>query len=85
MSVEEYGDQELTDSPRAEATRDLELELQHPTIIISSSPSPVGNQTSSRVGTPLLRPSASVSSTVTSQVFLPEAFTRSFSVPARRE
>ncbi|KAG5546271.1 hypothetical protein RHGRI_018446 [Rhododendron griersonianum] len=85
MSVEEYDDQELTDSPKAEAATDLEIELQPHTIIISSSPSPVGNQTSSRVGTPLLRPSASVSSTVSPQVFQPEAFTRSFSVPARKE
>ncbi|KAI8552614.1 hypothetical protein RHMOL_Rhmol06G0280500 [Rhododendron molle] len=85
MSVEEYDDQELTDSPKAEAATDLEIELQPHTIIISSSPSPVGNQTSSRVGTPLLRPSASISSTVSSQVFQPEAFTRSFSVPARKE
>ncbi|XP_058218297.1 MLO-like protein 11 [Rhododendron vialii] len=85
MSVEEYDDQELTDSPKAEAATDLEIELQPHTIIISSSPSPVGNQTSSRVGTPLLRPSASVSSTVSPQVFQQEAFTRSFSVPARKE
>ncbi|KAF7141305.1 hypothetical protein RHSIM_Rhsim06G0196900 [Rhododendron simsii] len=82
MSVEEYDDQELTDSPKAEAAMDLEIELQPHT---SSSPSPVGNETSSRVGTPLLRPSASISSTVSPQVFQLEAFTRSFSVPARKE
>ncbi|KAH7860662.1 hypothetical protein Vadar_016476 [Vaccinium darrowii] len=49
MSVEEYDDRELIDSPRANAAADLEIELQPPAIIISSSPSPVGNETSSRV------------------------------------
>ncbi|KAF5949722.1 hypothetical protein HYC85_011715 [Camellia sinensis] len=67
LSVEE-DDQRLLDSPRAGAHgAATEIELQPHTIIIPSSPSPFANETSSRAGTPLLRPSASVSSTVSVQ------------------
>ncbi|THG20393.1 hypothetical protein TEA_013235 [Camellia sinensis var. sinensis] len=85
LSVEE-DDQRLLDSPRAGAHgAATEMELQPHTIIIPSSPSPFANETSSRAGTPLLRPSASVSSTVSSKNLHLEAFTRSTSEPNRRE
>ncbi|GMP52898.1 hypothetical protein CsSME_00018556 [Camellia sinensis var. sinensis] len=85
LSVEE-DDQRLLDSPRAGAHgAATEIELQPHTIIIPSSPSPFANETSSRAGTPLLRPSASVSSTVSSKNLHLEAFTRSTSEPNRRE
>ncbi|KAL7218234.1 hypothetical protein ACSBR2_011498 [Camellia fascicularis] len=85
LSVEE-DDQRLLDSPRAGAHgAATEIELQPHTIIIPSSPSPFANETSSRAGTPLLRPSASVSSTVSSKNLRLETFMRSTSEPNRRE
>ncbi|KAA8523878.1 hypothetical protein F0562_010301 [Nyssa sinensis] len=81
LSVEE-DDHQLLDSPRAAPDACTEIELQ-PHIIISTNPSSVANETSSRVGTPLLRPCASVSPSVMSS-FEPEGITRSSSMPARR-
>ncbi|ESW05351.1 hypothetical protein PHAVU_011G172300 [Phaseolus vulgaris] len=51
LSIEE--DDQLIDAP--------EVELQ-PVTAVTSTPSPIANETSSRVVTPLLRPSASISS-----------------------
>ncbi|CAK9183028.1 unnamed protein product [Ilex paraguariensis] len=82
LSVEE-DDHQLLDSPRVAHGAGREIELQ-PSTIITASPAGVANETASRAGTPLLRPSASVSSTV-SLGFLPEGFTRSSSMPVRRE
>lgn len=82
MSLEEDDDRQLFDEPTNPADACTEIELQAaPTIIISP---PVANETSSRVGTPLLRPSASVSSSSTAN-FNIGAFSRCTSMPARRE
>ncbi|KAI6690392.1 hypothetical protein NL676_027220 [Syzygium grande] len=82
MSLEEDDDRQLFDEPTNPADACIEIELQAaPTIIISP---PVANETSSRVGTPLLRPSASVSSSSTAN-FNIGAFSRCTSMPARRE
>ncbi|XP_057513555.1 MLO-like protein 11 [Actinidia eriantha] len=84
MSLEE-DDHQLLDSPRTTHNTGPEIELQPHTITITTSPSPVAaNETSSRVGTPLLQPSASVSSTVASSIFQTEVITRSLSMPVRR-
>ena len=84
MSLEE-DDHQLLDSPRATHITGAEIELQPHTITITTSPSAIAaNETSSRVGTPLLQPSASVSSTVASNIFGPEVITRSSSMPVRR-
>uniref|UniRef100_A0A5B7AND2 MLO-like protein n=1 Tax=Davidia involucrata TaxID=16924 RepID=A0A5B7AND2_DAVIN len=82
LSIEE-DDHQLLDSPRAAPGAGTEIELQPP-IIIATSPSSVANETSSQAGTPLLRPSASVSTRVMPG-FEPEGFTRSYSMPVRRE
>lgn len=80
ISVEEFDHREL-DSPRAGLTRGEGLEIELP---------PRGNfpfaanENSSRAGTPLLRPCASVSSSA-SPSFVPETITRSASLPAQRE
>ncbi|KAL3820952.1 hypothetical protein ACJIZ3_006857 [Penstemon smallii] len=72
LSVEEYDDSQLLDSPRfAHQEKSAEIELQQVTTI---------NETSSRVGTPLLRPSASISSPVSLRI-LPEMIPRSSSMP----
>ncbi|XP_030441111.2 MLO-like protein 11 [Syzygium oleosum] len=82
MSLEEDDDRQLFDEPTNPVDACTEIELQAaPTIIISP---PVANETSSRVGTPLLRPSASVSSSSTAN-FNTGAFSRCASMPARRE
>lgn len=61
MSVEEYDDHELIDSPRFAPKSAAEIELQQTAIAISDQSPPAANESSTRVGTPLLRPSASVS------------------------
>ncbi|KAK4484891.1 hypothetical protein RD792_007494 [Penstemon davidsonii] len=72
LSVEEYDDSQLLDSPRfAHQEKSADIELQQVTTI---------NETSSRVGTPLLRPSASISSPVSLRI-LPEMIARSSSMP----
>ncbi|XWS09967.1 hypothetical protein CRYUN_Cryun39dG0035400 [Craigia yunnanensis] len=84
MSLEE-DDHQLIDIHEAGNGADTEIELQPPPNIISS-PSPVANETSSRVGTPtpLFRPSASISASTISS-FQEEDFQRSSSMPVRRE
>lgn len=89
VSVEEYDNHEL-DSPRAglDPGPGLEIELQSHSVLMpesDGSDSPlVVNENSSRVGTPLLKPSASVSSAA-SPSFVPEIVTRSSSLPAHAE
>ncbi|KAM7495470.1 hypothetical protein LguiB_030079 [Lonicera macranthoides] len=82
LSVEE-DDHQLLYSPRAfHGAAVTEIEMQ-PANFTSPSP-PAANETSSRIGTPLLRPSASISSSV-SPSFVLESVTRSSSMPARRD
>ncbi|KDO74092.1 hypothetical protein CISIN_1g008373mg [Citrus sinensis] len=85
-SLEEY-DHQLIDIPEtaigAGNSTGAEVELQPRNI--SNSPASVPNETSSRVGTPLLRPSASVSVSTTSLNYHTEGILRSSSMPARRE
>ncbi|CAI9754987.1 unnamed protein product [Fraxinus pennsylvanica] len=82
LSVEE-DDNQLVDSPRAVPRTGTEIELQ-PYIVDISGHSTVANETSSRIGTPLLRPSASISSRVSPRI-QPEVITRSLTMPTRRE
>lgn len=81
MSLEE-DDHQLLDIPETAGGPSTEIELQ-PASTITSLAS-VANETSSRIGTPLLRPSASVSSPVVSDFHM-EGITRSSSMPLRRE
>ncbi|KAI3815001.1 hypothetical protein L1987_14651 [Smallanthus sonchifolius] len=87
ISVEEFDHHEL-DSPRAGLApgEGHEVELQpHTVLMMSGSDSPfMANENSSRVGTPLLRPCASVCSSA-SPSFAPEVVTRSSSLPVQRE
>ncbi|XP_051124748.1 MLO-like protein 11 [Andrographis paniculata] len=73
VSVEEYDDNQLLDSPGFGPKFDTEIELQPPTIVIGSHP-PAGG------GTPLLRPSASISPPFSNRI-LPELSQRSSSMP----
>ena len=82
MSLEE-DDHQLIDIHEGGNGIDTEIELQLPPNV-TSSPSPVANETSSRVGTPLLRSSASISASTISS-FQKEDFQRSSSMPVRRE
>lgn len=75
LSVDE-DDHQLLGSPRPHDA--IEIELQPSDILVSA------NENSSRVGTPLLRPCNTISSTVSSTL-MPEAVARSSSMPARRE
>lgn len=75
-------DHQLLDSPRPTHVA-TEIELQPPTIVISGH-SPVADETSSRIGTPLLRPYASISSSISPRL-MPETLTRSNSTPLRKE
>ncbi|KAK1430994.1 hypothetical protein QVD17_14176 [Tagetes erecta] len=70
VSLDDFDHQEF-DSPPTETTPDdsLAVELPPPTVMTSGS------------GTPLIRPSVSISSSV-SQSFLQEAVTRSYSLPS---
>ncbi|PHU12620.1 MLO-like protein 14 [Capsicum chinense] len=81
MSLEEYDDQ-LVDSPRTVHGADREIELQPPTTVTEDHHAVTINDTSSRVGTPLLRPCASISSSA-SPSLPPELIARSLSMPAR--
>lgn len=74
-------DQQLLDSPRP-APVATEIELQ-PLTIITTHHSPAPNENSSRIGTPLLRPSATISSALSSSL-MPEMVTRSNSMPTRK-
>lgn len=82
MSLDE-DDHQLFDEPTNPTDGCTEIELQGapPTIVISPR---VANETSSRVGTPLLRPSASLSSSSPGN-FHADVFSRCSSMPARRE
>ncbi|KAL6544371.1 hypothetical protein OROMI_023233 [Orobanche minor] len=77
ISVEE-DDNHLIHSPRFTHS-DSQVELQSNNIGFSSQ-FPVANETSSRIGTPLLRPSASISSPV-SRIIFQETIPRSSSMP----
>ncbi|MCD9642774.1 MLO-like protein 11 [Datura stramonium] len=81
MSLEEY-DNQLVDSPRTVHGAGTEIELQPPPTVTEDHHSVTINDTSSRVGTPLLRPCASISSAV-SPSLPPEVVARSLSMPAR--
>lgn len=78
-SVEEYNDKvlDVSETSRVQGT-ELELQLMQPWEACENS---------SRVGTPLLRPCASISSTTFSrlQTETTESLSRSSSLPARRE
>ncbi|KAL6538348.1 MLO-like protein 11 [Orobanche gracilis] len=78
ISVEEDYNH-LIDSPRFTHHSDSQIELQSNNIGFSSQ-FPVANETSSRIGTPLLRPSASISSPV-SRITFQETIPRSSSMP----
>ncbi|GFP78602.1 mlo-like protein 11 [Phtheirospermum japonicum] len=80
ISVEEDDDEHLIDFPQFAPHSDSLIELQPTNIGFGSGQSPVPNENSSRIGTPLLRPSASISSPITrgiSQELVP----RSSSMP----
>lgn len=81
MSLEEY-DHQLVDSPRTVHGAGTEIELQPTTTVTEDHHLVTINDTSSRIGTPLLRPCASISST-TSPSLPPEVVARSFSMPSR--
>lgn len=85
MSIEEDDDHQLLDDTSATVTNGTcpEIELQSATSI-TISPQAVANENSSRVGTPLLRPSASASLRDPSS-YQKEGFLRSSSMPNRRE
>ncbi|KAK6946737.1 Mlo-related protein, partial [Dillenia turbinata] len=82
LSLEE-DDNNLMDEPASFTATASEIELQ-PTLAIATTPSPVANENSSRVGTPLLRPSATISNSVSFR-FQPEELSRSSSMPNRRD
>ncbi|KAL3503238.1 hypothetical protein ACH5RR_037687 [Cinchona calisaya] len=76
-------DHQSLDSPRPAPVAN-EIELQPHTIILSGH-SPVANENSRRTGTPVLRPSASISSTLSPRLMPAETITRSISMPTRKE
>ncbi|XP_027343591.1 MLO-like protein 11 [Abrus precatorius] len=79
LSIEE--DDQIIDTPGDLATGP-EVELQ-PVTTVTSTPSPISNETSSRAVTPLLRPSASTSSSVQSKSRT-EVIPRCSSMPSGR-
>lgn len=81
MSLEE-DDQQFIDISDSTPGTHTQIELQP--VFTTTSPFPVANEVSSRVGTPLLRPSASVSSSAQTD-FQPDSYQRSSSLPVRRE
>ncbi|XP_044474132.1 MLO-like protein 11 isoform X2 [Mangifera indica] len=81
MSLEEC-DHQLIDIPETANGTGIEIELQPHN---DSAMPPVANETSNRMSTPLLRPSASISSTNTPPDFLTKGISRSYSMPTRRE
>ncbi|CAN8248224.1 unnamed protein product [Cochlearia groenlandica] len=87
-SIEEYDHQvlDITEtSPEQQQIQGIELELQQ--IQDSTGSVSVPNETSSRVGTPLLRPCVSISSAMAVELRLEhvESLSRSYSLPVRRE
>ncbi|XP_015899086.1 MLO-like protein 11 [Ziziphus jujuba] len=81
VSVEEY-DQQMLDNPENVPNESTEIELQPAPNDLTILP-PVANETSSRVGTPLLRPSSSISSPAALNLQA-DNITRSASMPSRR-
>ncbi|XP_059284656.1 MLO-like protein 11 [Lycium ferocissimum] len=82
MSLEEYDDNQLVDSPRTVHGAGTEIELQPPSTVTEDHHSVTINDTSSRVGTPLLRHCTSISSAASPRL-PPEVIARSSSMPAR--
>lgn len=82
LSIEE-DDRTIDDTPPRDLTTNTEVELQ-PVTTITATPSPIANETSSRAVTPLLRPSASTSSSVVPFSSRLEPIPRSSSMPSGR-
>lgn len=82
ISVEE-DDHQFIGNQETEANAHTEIELQQASPDVADTAA-VANETSSRIGTPLLRPCTSVPSSVTLD-FHKGSTLRSFSMPARRE
>lgn len=87
MSLEEddHDHHQLLEVPMGNGTipcTEIELQQQDPPTIVISPP--VANEASSRVGTPLLRPSASISASTRTDLSA-GSFLRCASMPARRE
>ncbi|GAB4849524.1 MLO-like protein 11 [Ancistrocladus abbreviatus] len=82
MSLEE-DDNQLLDIPEEGTVAESGIELQ-PASAATTSPLRIANQTSSRVGTPLLRPSSTVSYSKVSRFDL-EGILRCSSMPSRKE
>lgn len=82
ISVEE-DDHQFLNNPETEANGHTEIELQQASINIADTAA-VANETSSRIGTPLLRPCTSVPSSVTLDSYR-DGTLRSVSMPTRRE
>ncbi|CAN0915533.1 MLO-like protein 11 [Linum grandiflorum] len=82
MSLEE-DDHRCLDLAEATAHLGNDIELQPTSRTAETSPlGPVANETSSRAGTPLLRPSASsISSPIVSRIIAEDSFPRSSSMP----
>ncbi|XP_011082657.2 MLO-like protein 11 [Sesamum indicum] len=78
ISVEEY-DNDMLDSPRFPPQAEAEIELQPPPVV-SNGHQTVPNETSSQFGMPLLRSSASISSSVSPRI-MPEMIQRSSTMP----
>ena len=83
MSVEEEDNQFLDTPETTVHDRGIEIEIP-PVSHMILDPSSVANETSSRAGTPLLRPSASVSASAQFHLHS-EAMLRSSSMPINRE
>ncbi|KAL5571461.1 hypothetical protein UlMin_021058 [Ulmus minor] len=83
ISVEEYDDDQYLHNRESVSNGHTGIELQQAPIF-TTSPSPVATETSSRIGTPLLRPSVSASSPQ-SFTFQTDGISRSASMPVRRE
>ncbi|KAL3645483.1 MLO-like protein 11 [Castilleja foliolosa] len=81
MSLEEYDSDQLPDTPRF-TNASAEIELQTHNIFMNDNDHSirVANENSTRVGTPLLQHSASISSPVSLRI-LPEVVERSSSMP----
>ena len=81
VSVEEYDDQ-LVDNPENVTNTHAEIELQPAPVVPITTV--LANETSSRIGSPLLRPCISVPSSVTLN-FERNGTPRSASMPTNRE
>jgi mlo protein len=82
LSIED--DHQIIDDSHHDNCTGTEVELQ-PVTTVTSTPSPIANETSSRAITPLLRPSASLSSSsVPFNSRQEEPISRAFSMPSGR-